>query len=77
MSATITTKEKSMDTDRSRDRLEVYADKDGHWRWRRLAANNKIIAVSGEGYVNREHAVTMAQDINTSVDDLTFTTEEQ
>ena len=30
----------------------VYKDKKGQHRWRLLAANGKIIADSGEGYIN-------------------------
>lgn len=33
--------------------FQVYQDKSGQFRWRLLAANNKIIADSAEGYVNR------------------------
>jgi hypothetical protein len=31
------------------------------WRWRIVAANGHIVAVSGEGYRNRAHAVRMAE----------------
>jgi len=31
-------------------KFEVYEDAAGEWRWRLKAANNQIIAVSGEGY---------------------------
>ena len=34
--------------------FEVYQDKAGEWRWRFRASNNKIIADSGEGYVNKQ-----------------------
>lgn len=30
------------------------------WAWRLVAANGHTIAVSGEGYANRSHAVHMA-----------------
>ena len=32
----------------------IYKDSQGYWRWRLTAANNKIIADSGESYVNKE-----------------------
>jgi len=32
---------------------KVYKDANGHWRWRLVAANNRIIANSGEGYWNK------------------------
>jgi uncharacterized protein YegP (UPF0339 family) len=31
----------------------VYKDKAGYWRWQLQAANRKVIADSGEGYVNK------------------------
>ena len=31
-------------------RLQTYVDVQGYWRWRLIAANNRIIADSGEGY---------------------------
>jgi len=31
----------------------VYKDANGHWRWYLLAANNRKIANSGEGYWNK------------------------
>jgi len=34
--------------------FEVYKDKAGEWRWRFQASNNKIIADSGEGYINKQ-----------------------
>jgi uncharacterized protein YegP (UPF0339 family) len=32
----------------------IYKDAQGYWRWRLLAANNRIIANSGEGYNNKQ-----------------------
>ena len=37
-------------------RFELYKDKSGEWRWRLRASNNRIIADSGEGYVNKDDA---------------------
>lgn len=34
-------------------KYSVYVDPNGHYRWRLQAANNRIIANSGEGYYNR------------------------
>jgi len=31
----------------------LYKDMNGQWRWRYVAANGRIIADSGEGYVSR------------------------
>ena len=33
--------------------FRVYRDVRGEWRWRLTAANNRVIADSGEGYRNR------------------------
>lgn len=35
---------------------EVYEDKRGEWRWRRIAQNGKTIADSGEGYASKSNA---------------------
>ena len=35
-------------------KFEVYKDKAGEWRWRLRASNGKIIADSGEGYINKQ-----------------------
>ena len=32
----------------------IFKDKAGQWRWNLHAANNRIVADSGEGYFNRE-----------------------
>lgn len=34
-------------------RFKCYRDEAGMWRWRLLAANNRIIADSGEGYTRQ------------------------
>ena len=34
--------------------FEIFEDTRGEWRWRLKSANGKIIAASGEGYVNKE-----------------------
>jgi len=40
----------------TKDRIEVYQDKGGEWRWRRIARNNRIVADSGEGYETQQGA---------------------
>lgn len=35
-------------------KFEVFKDKASEWRWNLKADNNKIIADSGEGYVNKQ-----------------------
>lgn len=45
----------------------IYKDAQGFWRWRLVAANNKIIADSGEGYYNQNdclHGIGLVMDTN-------------
>lgn len=44
-------------------RIELYRDDSGDWRWRALAGNGEIVAVSGEGYRNRQHGERMALEL--------------
>lgn len=45
-------------------RIEVYHDTKGEWRWRLKATNGKIIADSGEGYINKQDCLdTLARII--------------
>lgn len=37
-------------------KFQIYKDKKGETRWRLLADNNRIVAVSGEGYKNKTDA---------------------
>lgn len=46
------------------ERVVVFEDEQGQWRWHRLARNNEVIATSGEGYVDKVHAVDMAVRLN-------------
>lgn len=45
---------------RMTDTVTVYQDQAGEWRWTRKAGNGEKVADSGEGYVDRSHAVEMA-----------------
>jgi uncharacterized protein len=41
-------------------KFSIFKDKQGEFRWRFQAANNKIVASSGEGYKNKtdcKHAI--------------------
>lgn len=40
--------------------VEIYRDDLGEWRWRKRAANGKVIADSGEGYRNFDDCHRMA-----------------
>ena len=35
------------------DRLEVFQDRRGHWRWRRLAPSGEVVGAAPEGYASR------------------------
>ena len=53
----------------SNDRVEVYEDAEGMWRWRRKDnANGKIVSVSGEGYTDRTYAEDAAIAYNSDLD---------
>jgi uncharacterized protein YegP (UPF0339 family) len=43
------------------DTWEIYKDSAGKWRWRRIAANGRIVGASSEGYTNRTDCVSNAQ----------------
>ena len=43
------------------DKWEFYTDSKGEWRWRRIAANGKIVGASAEGYVNKADCVANAR----------------
>lgn len=40
--------------------VRVYRDRRGQWRWRASAGNGRVVADSGESYVNHGHARDMA-----------------
>jgi uncharacterized protein YegP (UPF0339 family) len=45
----------------------IFKDTQGYWRWHLVAANNKIIADSGEGYFNEKDclsAIGLVMDTN-------------
>lgn len=39
----------------------LYKDAAGEWRWRRLAANNRIVGAATEGYKNKQDCITNAK----------------
>lgn len=41
-----------------KQRVEIYADLRGKWRWRYRARNGEIIAESGQGYHRKDRAVS-------------------
>lgn len=50
------------------EHVELYRDDAGEHRWRLVAANGEIIADSGEGYVNRDDCLEMAERINPGIE---------
>ncbi len=46
------------------DRVQIYRDASGEYRWRRSSANNRILCVASEGYDTRHHAFSMALRVN-------------
>ena len=44
--------------ERKRDlTADIYKDKGGKWRWRITAGNGRILAVSSQGYINKQDCV--------------------
>ncbi len=39
----------------------IYRDAQNYWRWRLKAANNRVIADSGEGYANKQDCLAGIQ----------------
>jgi uncharacterized protein YegP (UPF0339 family) len=46
---------------RMNDRFEIYQDTRGEWRWRRVAANGRVVGASTESYRNRIDCVSNAK----------------
>lgn len=42
------------------DKLEIYKDAAGKWRWRKVASNGRIVASSSQGYVNKSDCISNA-----------------
>jgi uncharacterized protein len=47
-------------------KIQVYKDNSGEWRWRLVAQNGNIVADSGEGYQNRQDAISEVEKIKNS-----------
>lgn len=43
-------------------KFQIYADRNGHYRWRLIAGNGEIVAVS-EGYTTRFSALRSVQRV--------------
>ena len=44
-------------------KFQMEKDKAGEWRWRFVAPNNKLMADSGEGYVNYDDCLSEVRTI--------------
>lgn len=47
-------------------RFDVYLDRAGHYRWRLIANNNRLIASSGEAFASHSNATGAAQQFKTN-----------
>lgn len=54
-------------SDRTADRVEVYEDIHGEFRWRRIAPNNEVLSASTESYKSKSYAVEQATELNPDV----------
>jgi uncharacterized protein YegP (UPF0339 family) len=46
------------------DKVTVFKDAAGEWRWHRQSENGEVVSTSGEGYLDKGHAQQMARDVN-------------
>lgn len=46
------------------DRVTVYQDAAGEWRWRRRSPNGRTVADGGEGYARKDGALRAARRSN-------------
>jgi hypothetical protein len=49
--------------------FELYADKEGKYRWRLVHDNGNVIADGGEGYATRQKARQGIQSVKTNAPD--------
>lgn len=54
------------------DKLQLYQDKAGEWRWTRRAPNNEEVGASTEGYKNYKDCWSNAFRINGTPPDLEY-----
>jgi uncharacterized protein YegP (UPF0339 family) len=52
-----------MTSDQFIDKIRIYKDTSGEWRWTAYAGNNKVVADSAEGYGNHSDALAAASGI--------------
>ena len=63
---------KWFDKFRSPQRVEVYQDAEGRWRWRAIARNGKVIGAAEQGYAStkaKQYAEPLGCDVVVSSPD--------
>lgn len=46
------------------DKVRIFEDENGEWRWHRKSENGKIVSNSGEGYEAKSFTIRMARELN-------------
>lgn len=54
------------------DKVHIYKDASGEWRWKYVRSNGRIMADSGEGYKNRVDCVEAAEFVFRARDEFTI-----
>lgn len=49
--------------------FEIYRDPDGHYRWRLLASNRNVVAISGLSYSSAANARRAIEQVRTLASD--------
>ena len=51
-------------------KIEIYEDTAGEWRWRLKAANGKIVATGGEGFVTKSNCRESVENIASTLEEM-------
>lgn len=57
-------------------KFEYYEDKSGDWRWRVKHQNGNILAVSSEGYKNKQDMLDVINNLLNGIQNKNFLNEE-
>lgn len=49
------------------EKVAIYRDVGGEWRWKAIAANGKVVADSAEGYNNKSYTIKVARSLHPGV----------
>lgn len=47
----------------TRNHVQVYTDQAGEWRWKFVAGNNRIMADSSEGYIEKDGCLSALEEV--------------